>query len=79
MFRVLLPALLIASPALAQHEGHGAAPTVKKAERKICKKEANTSSRFGAKKLCLTAAEWKARDRDGGIEERRNDTRQRED
>ena len=33
-----------------------------KEEKKICKREAATESRLGAKKVCLTAAQWRARD-----------------
>ena len=82
MFRVLLPALLLTTPALAQHEGHAPTAAAKpKAERKICKRENNTSSRYGAKKICLTAADWKVRERNasGSYEDRRNDTRERDD
>ena len=41
-----------------------------KEEKKICKREMATESRMASKRVCLTAAEWKARDT-GKIEYRR--------
>jgi hypothetical protein len=32
-----------------------------KEEKKICKRQADTTSRMGSKRICLTAAEWKER------------------
>ena len=45
----------------------GAAPAAKadkkaKGERKICRTEIASESRLGAKKICMTAAEWRARE-----------------
>jgi hypothetical protein len=45
-----------ADPAAAQAE----APAKK--ERKICRYEQATESRLGGKRICKTAAEWKAQD-----------------
>lgn len=33
-----------------------------KEERKICKREDDTTSRMGSKRVCLTAAQWRARE-----------------
>lgn len=61
MISFLFSAFLLADVAAAPTT---AAPIAEapKAERKICKREAATESRLGAKKICMTAAEWKARD-----------------
>lgn len=60
---ILLSALLLASETptvtTAAQEAPAAAP---KEEKKICKREMATESRLGSKRICLTAAEWKARD-----------------
>ena len=67
MTPVLLSVLMLASEAAAGTPATTSSPeavkTVEeaKAERKICKREAVTESRMGAKKICLTAAQWKAR------------------
>lgn len=34
-----------------------------KAERKICKREESTESRLGGKRVCLTAEQWRERQR----------------
>jgi len=31
-------------------------------ERKICKRDDSSSTRLGSKRICLTAAQWRARD-----------------
>jgi hypothetical protein len=55
------------TPSDAAATENGAAPAAKpaakpaKAERKICKTEAQSESRLGGKKICLTAAQWRAR------------------
>ena len=33
-----------------------------KEERKICKREDDTTSRMGSKRICLTASQWRARE-----------------
>ena len=71
MTPVLLSVLMLASEAAATTPAQTSAPEAtktveaQKAERKICKREAVTESRMGAKKICLTAAQWKARDGGG--------------
>ena len=58
----LFAASLLTAPALAEDSG---AP---KKERPICRKsQAATGSHRPGKRICLTAAEWKARD--GGADE----------
>ena len=68
----LLSALLLASdtPAAVAPATDATAAEAPKEEKKICKREASTESRLGAKKVCLTAAQWKARDT-GEVEYRR--------
>jgi len=50
---------LLASPALAQKAKEDT--TRNQEERVICQKEENIHSRLAAKKICLTAKEWKER------------------
>lgn len=38
------------------------APAPAEAERKICKRDDSSSTRLGSKRICLTAAQWRARD-----------------
>ncbi|MBA3577234.1 MAG: hypothetical protein H0W39_06455 [Sphingomonas sp.] len=62
---------LIATPALAQAPASASAvsdSTRNANERLICQKEEVIGSRLAAKKICLTAKEWKER-ADGGREE----------
>jgi hypothetical protein len=69
----LLSVLLLASDSPAAVTQSIETPAVAEApteEKKICKREAATESRLGAKKVCLTAAQWKARDT-GEVEYRR--------
>ena len=40
-----------------------------KAERKICKRETISTSLHGSKRVCLTAVEWKARERNSSLED----------
>ena len=40
-----------------------------KAERKICKRESVATSLHGSKRTCMTAAEWKARERNATLED----------
>lgn len=71
---IILGALLLAteSPAVVAPSTEAtAAVEAPKEEKKICKRETATESRMGSKRICLTAAEWKARDT-GEIEYRRN-------
>ena len=54
---------LIAAPAIAQAPGAAAAQTQTTAKKddpneKICVKEESTGSRLGAKRICMTRAEW---------------------
>lgn len=71
MTPVLLSVLMLASESTATPPATAAgAQTVQsaeaaKAERKICKREAVTESRMGAKKICLTAAQWRVRESGG--------------
>lgn len=61
----LLSVLLLASEtpaAVAPAPEAPVAAEASKAERKICKREGSTESRLGSKRICLTAAEWRARD-----------------
>ena len=65
MITPLFGLLLLASdPAAAASAQPAVQPTAEapKEERKICKREASTESRLGAKRICLTEAEWRARD-----------------
>ena len=59
----LLSVLLLASetPATVVPSTDATAAEAPKEEKKICKREAATESRLGSKKVCLTAAQWKAR------------------
>lgn len=50
---------LLASPAVAQKANEDT--TRNPVERVICQKEENIGSRLAAKKICLTAKEWKER------------------
>ena len=67
LFGLLLLAAETASPATAATTAAPvAAPAAnadkaEKSEKKICKREASTESRLGAKRVCLTAEQWKAR------------------
>jgi len=60
----LLSVLLLASetPAAVAPSTDATASEAPKEERKICRRETATESRLGSKKVCLTAAQWKARD-----------------
>lgn len=60
-----LAALVLAAPALAagQGEPEKAAPSTEEVtdasqNRMICKRQKSTGSRLGAKKVCMTAAQW---------------------
>jgi hypothetical protein len=68
----LLSVLLLASetPAAIAPSTDATAAEAPKEEKKICRREAATESRLGSKKICLTAAQWKARD-SGEVEYRR--------
>ena len=66
--------ILFAAPALASDESSttgaaqdttGAASAEQPKEpKKICRRYAASESRLGAKKICLTADEWKRRDKE---------------
>ena len=55
------------APSDAATADTGAAPAAAKpaekpkGEKKICRTEAQSESRLGAKKICMTAKEWRAR------------------
>jgi hypothetical protein len=72
----LLAAAALAAPPVASDSG---APDANKPadppkkERKICRQEQVTSSLYGSHRTCLTAAEWKERDRQTAEQE--GDTR----
>ena len=50
-----------ATPPAAAHAPSGTAEAKKsdEGEKKICKREENTESRLGGKRICLTAEQWK--------------------
>lgn len=56
--------MLVAAPAIAQTPTDTTAKDSKKSDvnRIICQKEEAIGSRLGAKKVCLTAKEWKERE-----------------
>lgn len=66
MSNLLLSVLLLTASPTATDAAAIPAPApaaeAPKAERKICKSQGVSESRMGAKRICLTAAEWKARD-----------------
>jgi hypothetical protein len=72
----LLAAAALASPPVAS-DSSGSDPAKPadppKKERKICRQEQVTSSLYGSHRTCLTAAEWKERDRQTAQQE--GDTR----
>ena len=63
MITALFSVLLLASEAAVAVPAPAApAAEAPKEERKICKREMDSTSRMGGKKICLTAAEWKSRE-----------------
>lgn len=55
-------ALVVTVPAAAQstpHQTDRPAPTTANPDRMVCKKEEKIGSRLQAKKVCLTASEWR--------------------
>jgi hypothetical protein len=68
MFASLVVLLSIASNPAAT-SGAAAGAEVPREERKICKRENATESRLAGKKICLTAAQWRQRDRGMAIDE----------
>lgn len=66
MIPVLFSVLLLAADTSASSGQAEPATTeateAPKEERKICKRDIDSASRMGSKRICLTAAEWKARD-----------------
>lgn len=63
--------LLVAAPsatatASAATSASPVQPTAPKEEKKICKRDDDTTSRLGAKRICLTASEWRDR-QDGNV------------
>jgi hypothetical protein len=68
---LLLAALLIANPTEAAPAAGEAPPAIadaKKEERKICRREAMAVGLHRTKRICLTAAEWKAREGKGNVD-----------
>ena len=70
-FALLSVALMLSAPALANNEAATTAEAPQSVsavadqpneERKICKRFAASESRLGAKKICLTAEQWKRRE-----------------
>lgn len=63
MIAALFSVMLLASDAAATVPAPEPLATVEapKDEKKICKREMASESRLGAKRVCLTAAEWRAR------------------
>lgn len=62
LFSVLMLAASPSATTLAATPAPAVAAEAPKAERKICRRDATSESRLGGKRICLTAAEWKARD-----------------
>ncbi|MEA3000199.1 MAG: hypothetical protein QOH04_1614 [Sphingomonadales bacterium] len=63
---ILLAAAALAAPAFASDNGvpdPNKPANPPKKERKICRQEQITSSLHGSHRTCLTAEEWKHRDR----------------
>jgi hypothetical protein len=75
MIPALISVMLLASDPAAATAAPAApaAPTQTaeepKAERQICKREPIPSSQYRTKRVCMTAAQWKARARGEGIED----------
>ena len=64
MFTVALSVLFLASATdTAVTTAPAPQATETKAERKICKREEATESRLGGKRVCLTAEQWRERQR----------------
>jgi hypothetical protein len=63
MFTVALSVLFLAAAETAPTTAAPAQAEAPKAERKICKREDATESRLGAKRVCLTAEQWRERQR----------------
>ena len=61
LFSVLLFASDTEAAATLPGQAPAAAAEAPKDEKKICKREAATESRLGAKRVCLTAAQWRER------------------
>jgi hypothetical protein len=55
--------------AQATAEAPAQAVEASKEERQICKREPIPSSQYRTKRVCLTAAQWKARARGEGVED----------
>lgn len=64
MITILFSVLLLSSESAeaAPVQPAPVAEQAPKAERKICKREMVSESRLGAKRVCLTAAQWKERE-----------------
>jgi len=82
----MIPALISVMLLVSDTAAETAAPTapasaeaaeVPKAERQICKREPIAGSQYGSKRVCMTAAQWKARKRNGNAGLEDLDTRTR--
>ena len=63
---ILLAAAALATPPVASDSGApdpGKPADTPKKERKICRQEQITSSLHGSHRTCLTAAQWRERDK----------------
>lgn len=71
LFSVMLLADAHAAHSTSAESAAPAAQAVEapKEERQICKREPIASSQYRTKRVCLTAAQWKARARGEGIED----------
>jgi len=73
MITALFSVLLLASdtPPAATEASPAPAATAEapKEERKVCKRIPIVNSQYGSKRVCMTAAEWKARARGTGVED----------
>jgi len=66
MIAALFSVMLLASDAAATVPAPAPSIEEAKEEKKICKREMASESRLGGKRVCLTAAQWRARS-SGGV------------
>ena len=75
MITALFSVMLLADANAAQGTAADAAAPAPQAveapkeERQVCKREPIPSSQYRTKRVCLTAAQWKARARGEGVED----------
>jgi len=67
LFSVLLFASDTEAATTMPEQAPAAAAEAPNEEKKICKREAATESRLGAKRVCLTAAQWRERQDGAGV------------